>query len=55
VYNIISKIQEYKRFAHNFHPVPVIRTLLVGSSDEEQLYQLSLSREPRGADRKDIL
>lgn len=56
VAGVIREIQQYQRQPYNLQEVPRIAELfrnLPRKSDDE-LYNLSLKREPRGADRSAI-
>lgn len=56
---IIMEIQMYQQGNSqlNFKPISRLVTLLnqLAIIDEEKLYQISLLREPRGAERSDLL
>merc|ERR1712137_1211 len=56
VYSVISKIQQYQQTHYNLQPVDqIIQQLLhVSILDETSLYNLSLKREPRKAERSEI-
>lgn len=54
---ILENIQYYQQVSYNIKPHRVLSIYLkeLPSLDSDALYQLSLSREPRGAEMKDIL
>ncbi|KAJ3435491.1 ras guanine nucleotide exchange factor i-related [Anaeramoeba flamelloides] len=56
VYDIIFDIQNYQVKSYNLHPVYQIALFLnkFPRMDKKTLYQMSLEREPRKADRNDI-
>jgi len=56
VYNVISLVQQYQQRAYNLQPVHQITQFLnkLPAMDEQELYHLSLKREPRKALRSDI-
>lgn len=58
VYNVIQEVQQYQQKPYNLQPVYQIQALIEQGFkevlDDENLYQLSLQREKRGADRNDI-
>ena len=56
VYSVISKIQQYQQTPYNIQPVDqIIQQLLqVSILDDTTLYNLSLKREPRKAERSEI-
>ncbi|KAL6047267.1 Guanine-nucleotide dissociation stimulator CDC25 [Balamuthia mandrillaris] len=56
IYTVISKIQTYQQMSYNLQPVHQIRQFLLNlpNVDEQELYRLSLLREPRNADRTSI-
>ncbi|KAJ6243439.1 ras guanine nucleotide exchange factor i-related [Anaeramoeba flamelloides] len=56
VYDIIFDIQSYQVKSYNLHPVYQIALFLnkFPRMDKKTLYQMSLKREPRKADRNDI-
>lgn len=57
LFRVISEISRYQQNPYNLHPVPQIQTLISNLSikNDEELFELSLQREPRDAERKDIL
>ncbi|ELR24733.1 aimless RasGEF, putative [Acanthamoeba castellanii str. Neff] len=65
VFRVISELSRYQQTAYNLHPVPQIVDLLKREGGRaasaspplavEDLYRISERREPRGAERKDIL
>jgi hypothetical protein len=57
VFRVISDVSRYQQNAYNLHPVPQIIALLsnLDTKKDDELYELSLKREPREAERKDIL
>ena len=57
IYSVISKIQQYQQTHYNLQPVDqIIQELLkVNTLDETTLYNMSLKREPRNADRSEIV
>eukprot|EP00727_Mastigamoeba_balamuthi_P014357 m51a1_g9546 putative ras guanine nucleotide exchange factor (619) ;mRNA; f:859604-861913 len=57
VYNIISNVLQYQNRPYNLQPVHQIIQFLkrVPTKDEQELYTLSLKREPRGAPRTSIV
>lgn len=56
VYNVISLVQQYQQRAYNLQPVHQIVQFLtkLPAMDEQELYLLSLKREPRKVQRADI-
>jgi son of sevenless len=56
IYNVISKIIQYQQTHYNLQPIDqIIQQLLkVPILDETTLYNLSLKREPRKAERHEI-
>lgn len=56
VYNVISLIQQYQQKSYNLQPVHQIAQFLtkLPAMDEQELYLLSLKREPRKSQRADI-
>lgn len=65
MFRVISELSRYQQTAYNLHPVPQIVDLLKREGGRaasaspplavEDLYRISERREPRGAERKDIL
>jgi len=57
VYEVIIKIRGYQEVAYTLELNPELAQTLIDlpTLDDEQLYNLSLSREPRGASRTDIV
>jgi hypothetical protein len=57
VFDVIAEIQLHQQLPYNIKPneklIPLLKNLT--SSKEDQLYQMSLLREPRNAERADIL
>lgn len=65
VFRVISELSRYQQTEYNLHPVPQVIALLKSEGcrfgrsapliPAENLYDISERREPRGAERKDIL
>jgi hypothetical protein len=57
VYKIISEIAVFQQTEYNLLLYHLLNTFLhtLGEVDDAQLYRLSLAREPRNADRSQIL
>lgn len=56
IFRVISVIQAYQKFPYNLTPVESIQQFWQSAAKkpENELYKLSLEREPRGATRNDI-
>ncbi|KAL6053479.1 RasGEF domain containing protein [Balamuthia mandrillaris] len=57
VYTVISKLQTFQDVPYHLVPVEFIQDLLraLPNSEDKELYELSLVREPRDAERADLL
>jgi len=57
IYNIVSTVQRYQKFPYNLAIVQPIQNLYDSSpkNGNQELFDLSLLREPRGATRNEIL
>lgn len=57
IYNVIAEIGRYQTLGYNSSTVPNVLHYLseLPSNDDDTLYELSLLREPRGADKSEIV
>jgi hypothetical protein len=57
VYNSIQQLRYFQQASYNFPRIEPLYSLLyeLPSLGEHELYQMSLEREPRGAERNQIL
>ncbi|EFA80500.1 Ras guanine nucleotide exchange factor [Heterostelium album PN500] len=56
LYKVISEVQQYQWSEYNLNYVPIIQTFIkdLNSPTVAELYQVSLQKEPKGAQKSDI-